>query len=580
MVTIGCWAGFWGDTPRAAAQVLHGGEIDYLVADHLAEITMALLARARLKDPSAGYVPDVVRALTPLLGEIHDRGVKVITNGGGLNPAACAEALRAEAAEAGVPVKVAHVEGDDVSGRIADLRNAGVRDMFTGEELPQKPLSANVYLGARPIAAALDAGAQIVVTGRCTDSATVLGPLIHEFGWAEDDHDLLSAGTLVGHIVECGPQGLGGLFTDWFSVPGWEDMGYPLAECHPDGTAVITKPPGTGGLVTPATVGEQILYEIGDPGAYVMPDVVCDWRSVRLTQDGPNRVEVSGARGTAPTGTYKATITALDGFRIMAGASFFGIDARGRAQRAGEAALARAGRIAAGDGFGPYTHGSVEVIGADDAVFLNVAARHPEPAPLELLGRELIPLALVAQGMSGYMAARPKPQPVVRLFHALIDKPSVPIAVTVDQSAPVAVTVFSGAPGPPSSPPLPEDGFVHEASGVTVPLREIAYARSGDKGNDANIGVIARRPEFAALIREQVTAERVAAVFGERLQGPVTRWELPGLNAINILLHDVLGGRGGVSSLRLDPQGKSYAAMLLALPVTIPAGDVRGGSRL
>jgi Acyclic terpene utilisation family protein AtuA len=571
MVTIGCWAGFWGDTPRAAAQVLHGAELDYLVADHLAEITMALLARARLKDPNAGYIPDIVKALAPLLGEIHDRGVKVITNGGGLNPAACAQALRAAAAEAGVPMTVAHVEGDDVSGRIAEMRAAGVRDMFTGEELPESPLTANVYLGARPIAAALDAGAQIVVTGRCTDSAIVLGPLIHEFGWTEDDHDLLSAGTLAGHIVECGPQGLGGLFTDWSSVPGWEDMGYPIAECRADGTAVITKPPETGGLVTIASVAEQILYEIGDPGAYVMPDVVCDWRGVHLEQDGPDRVRVSGARGTAPTQTYKATITALDGFRYMAGASFFGIDARGRAQRAGEAALARAGRLAAGDGFAPYTHVSVEVIGGDDAVFLNIAARHPEPGPLELLGREMTPLALVAQGMAGYMAARPKPQPVVRLFHALIDRPSVRVTLTIGERDPFDVTVASGVLVAPGSPPLSEDTPTGVATGATVPLREIAYARSGDKGNDANIGVIARRPEFAALIREQVTAERVAAVFGERLEGPVTRWELPGLNAINILLHDVLGGRGGVSSLRLDPQGKSYAAMLLALPVTVPA---------
>src|SRR5581483_1965602 len=217
----------------------------------------------------------------------------------------CAQALRDAAAAAGVPLKVAAVLGDDVRGELDRLRAAGAADMFTGAPLPEQVLTMNAYLGARPIAAALDAGAEIVVTGRCADSAVVLGPLMHEFGWGDDAFDLLSAGSLIGHIVECGPQSLGGLFTDYLDVPGWEDMGYPIAECRRDGTATITKPAGTGGLVSPATVAEQILYEIGDPAAYVMPDVVCDWRFVHLEQDGPDRVAVSGARGTAPTTTYK-----------------------------------------------------------------------------------------------------------------------------------------------------------------------------------------------------------------------------------------------------------------------------------
>ncbi len=575
-VTVGCWAGFWGDSPRAAAQVLRGAPIDYLVGDHLAEVTMALLVRAQMKDPGAGFVPDVPRALGPLLGELHARRVKVITNGGGLNPAGCAAALRAAVADAGVPLKVACVEGDDVRALIG----AGAVDMFTGEPVPEHPLTVNAYLGARPIAAALDAGADIVVTGRCADSALVLGPLLHEFGWGDGDHDLLAAGSLVGHLVECGPQALGGLFTDWEQVPGWDDMGYPVAECFPDGTAVITKPPGTGGLVTPATVGEQRLYEIGDPGAYVLPDVVCDFRDVTLTQEGPDRVRVTGARGSGPTPTYKATMTAPDGMRFMAGASFHGIDARGRAQRAGEAAIARAGRIAAEEGHDPYTFTSVEVIGGDDAVFVNIAARHPRPEPLALLGRELISLGLVAQGMAGYMAARPHPQPLVRLFHVLVDKATVPVTVTLEDGKPTPVAIAPGDDRPLRTPPLPEpvvglgDGERHPSppppGGRAVALREIAYARSGDKGNDVNIGLIARRPEYVEVLRTQVTAARVRELFGDRIEGDVTRWELPGLDAINILIGDVLGGRGGLSSLRMDPQGKSYGAMLLALPVAVP----------
>lgn len=565
-VRIGCWAGFWGDTRRAAERLVRGPQIDYLVADHLAEITMALLARARSRDPAAGYVPDAVEALTPLLGEVHERSIRVVTNAGGLAPRACAAALREAAAAADVPLRVACVTGDDV------LALAG------GEP----PLTMNAYLGARPIAAALDRGADVVVTGRCADSAVVLGPLVHEFGWGEDDHDLLSAGSLVGHVVECGPQCLGGLFTDWEEVPRWDDMPHPIAECRPDGSATITKPPGTGGCVTPATVAEQILYEIGDPAAYVLPDVVCDWRSVRVEQEGPERVRVTGARGTAPTSTYKATATRLAGYRIVASAMFAGGDAEGRARRAGEAILARAGRIAAEAGHGPFDSTTVEVVGGGPAreAVLRIAARHPERAALEILAEEVAPMGLVAQGMTGLTAGRPRPAPVIELEHVLVDKGRVAVEVELDDEtatvpAPAGGAGGAGGGGPPELPPpgpLPEHEPPAVEGAVVVPLRSIAYGRSGDKGNDANIGLIARRPELAATLREQVTAARVAEVFAHWLEGPVRRYELPGLDAINIVLTDVLGGAGGTSSLRFDPQGKSYAAILLDMPVEVPCG--------
>jgi hypothetical protein len=559
-VKIGCWAGAWGDSRSAARQIVEGAEVDYLVGDHLAEITMALLARARLKDPAAGFVPDALAGLEPLLGEIAARGIKVVTNAGGLNPAGCAAALQAAAGDS---LRVAWVEGDDVLPLLPALREAGARDMFTGEALPETALTMNAYLGARPIADALAMGADVVVTGRCADSAIVLGPLMHEFGWRDTDYDLLSAGSLIGHVVECGPQCTGGLFTDWWTVPGWEDMGYPIAECEPDGSAVITKPAGTGGLVTPATVGEQVLYEIGDPGAYVLPDVVCDWRDVRLAQDGPARVRVSGARGRAPTPTYKATVTALDGFRLVGTAAFAGLDAAGRAHRAGEAMLARGERVAGT----AFAETSVEVAGGERSAVVRIAARHPDRDPLDALAGEIVPLGLVAQGMSAVAAGRPKPTPVIRLFHVLLDKRDVTATVTLGDET-RTVSVSTAWEELRATPPLPEHPAV--AGQVTVPLRDIAYARSGDKGNDANIGLLARRPEYLEVLREQVTAARVAEVFAEFLEGDVTRWELPGLHAINILMRDVLGGRGGTSSLRLDPQGKSYAAMLLDLPVSLP----------
>jgi hypothetical protein len=570
-VTIGCWAGFWGDSRSAARQVLAGGDIDYLVGDHLAEITMALLARARAQDPEKGFIPDVVQALTPLLPELAERGVKVITNGGGLNPAACARALQEAADSAGLDLKVAAIEGDDVSGQHEALRAAGGQDMFTGEPLPEFVLTMNAYLGARPIAAALDRGADIVVTGRCADSAVVLGPLLHEFGWSDSDHDLLSAGSLIGHLVECGPQSVGGLFSDWADVPGWDDMGYPIAECHRDGTAIITKPEGTGGLVTPATVAEQLLYEIGDPGAYLMPDVVCDWRDVRLEQEGPERVRVSGAKGSAPTATYKATTTTVDGFRIGGTAMFAGLEAAGRARKAGDAIIARSERLVAEAGLDPFTETSVEVVGDEhsDAV-VKFAAKHSDADALKIVGREMASLALVAQGMTGFFGGRPKPQPVVRLVHLLVPKADVPVTVTIGgETHPVSIA--EGDPGAVTA--TPELDSAPAANGRptrTVALCEIAHARSGDKGNHANIGVRARSPELLQTVIDQVTPERVAELFGEFLEGPVRRWSLPGIDAVNLVLEDVLGGRGGTSSLRFDPQGKSYGAMLLAMPVEIP----------
>jgi len=588
-VRLGCWAAFWGDTSTAVDQILDHGEVDYLVSDYLSEITMALLARARAKDPEAGYVPDALRVLEPRLAEIHERGIKVVTNAGALNPAACARAFREAAAAAGVPLRVAAVEGDDLLGQLDSILAASATDMFTGEPLPSEPMTMNAYLGARPIAAALAAGADVVVTGRSVDSSVVLGPLLHEFGWSDTDYDLLSAGTLAGHIVECGPQCTGGNFTDWESVPGWEDMGFPIAECFADGSAIISKPEGSGGLVTPATISEQILYEIGDPGAYVMPDVVCDWRDVTLEQVGPDRVRASGARGSEPPATYKVTATHSDGYRVMTTAMFAGIDAAGKARRAGEALVARAERLIAKAGYGPITERSIEVIGAgdthgpdhrDDAAteaVVKVGVRHPEKAALEIFALEYAPMALVAQGMTGFFAGRPRVAPSIGVYHLLIEKSSVAVTVRIDDEV-QPVDIAPGIAGLTVGTPALQDGDRRGAGGdFTVPLRRLAYARSGDKGNNANIGVIARRPEFAAAIREQVTAARVAALFEQYVDGPVTRWELPGLSALNFVLDGALGGRGGTSTLRYDPQGKSFGAMLLEVPISVPSAWDRDG---
>lgn len=588
-VRIGCWAGFWGDSPQAAGEVLAVGDLQYLVADYLAEITMALLARARVKDPSVGFIPDALTSLSAVLGELHEQSIKVVTNAGALNPTALAAALREVADSRGLPFRIASVEGDDLLSSADAILAAGARDMFDRTPVPSELSTLNAYLGAMPIARALDAGADIVITGRCADAAVVLGPLIHEFGWSDSDYDLLSAGSLIGHIVECGPQCTGGNHTDWWAVPGWENIGFPVAECLADGTAIITKPEGSGGLVSVASVGEQILYEIGDPGAYIMPDVVCDWRNVVLDQVGRDRVLVSGARGSSPTSTYKVTATHAAGFRSMATAMFAGLDASGRARHAGESIVARTARLLDQAGLAPLAGASVEVIGAGDTLgtpsqpdtaleaVVKIGLRHETREALEIFSREYASLSLVAQGMTGFFAGRPKVGPVFELFHLLVPKSSVPIEIRLEAER-IEVRVNPGdARARVRTDPIAERDVSHVTGDLTVPLRRIAFGRSGDKGNKANIGLIARRPEFLAVIREQVSARRAAAFFDHYLGGDVERWELPGLAAVNLVFDDVLGGRGGNSSLRFDPQGKSFAAMLLSMPVRVPSAWDRDG---
>ncbi len=591
LVRIGCSSGFWGDSAWAADQLVRSGQIDYLVSDYLAEITMSLLARARLKNPEGGFPPDFVQSLAPLLPELRRQGIRVVSNAGGMNPRGCRAALEKAAAAAGLEFRIAVVEGDDLMPRLTELSAAAPRDMFSGAPFPQRPLSINAYLGARPIAAALDAGADIVLTGRCVDSAVTLGILMHEFGWADADHDLLAAGSLAGHIIECGPQCTGGLFTDWRDVPGWDDMGYPIVECSPEGAFVVTKPSGTGGLVSVGTVAEQILYEIGDPAAYVLPDVVCDFTAVRIEQAGENRVRVSGARGRPPTPTYKVSATHADGWRVIATVMIAGRDAAAKARREGEAIIERTRRLLLAAGLPDYLETSIEVIGSEDTygprarrgadareVVLKLGLRHASKDALDLFAREMTQAAVaMAQGTTGLFGGRPSPSPVVRLFSFLLDKAQVPLRVSVgdeDFDVPVAAgEVF--VPVPQSIvPPEPAPADV-----VEVPLVALAWTRSGDKGNHANIGVIARRPEFAAALRRELTPERIGSCFSHYLKGSVTRWELPGVHAFNFLLEDVLGG-GGIASLRYDPQGKTYGQMLLDLPVRVPRAWTDAGGPL
>ena len=618
-VRIGCGCGFWGDSAAGPAQLVRVGGIDVLMLDYLSEITMSLLARARRKRPELGYATDFVTAvMVPLAREIAERRIRVVTNAGGVNPSGCRLALQAVLEQLGVRLSIATVIGDDVTGELARLREAGVTDLETGGALPEKVVSANAYLGAFPIAQALRDGAEVVITGRCADSALALGPLIAAFDWQVSDLDRLAMGSLAGHIIECGTQATGGIFTDWRPMAAaWDDMGYPVVECSADGSFIVTKPTATGGLVTLPTIAEQITYEVHDPAAYILPDVVCDFTDVRLEGLGGDRVRVTGARGLPATPAYKASLTYHDGFRCTATLMIVGVEAVAKAHAVAAAILARAARLMAQAGHSGYSATSVEVLGSESLygphskatgareVVLKIAVAHADEAALELFSREIFPAATsMAQGITGFASGRPAVQPVVRLASCLISKSRVPVQIEVDgrvtpyspgqlekrpatvvrtlASLPAAkgATFARGASAACADGttqvrhaanrlPQPVANFDIRGPAVEVPLIRLAWGRSGDKGDTANIGVIARRREFMPAIDAALTPQSVSAHLAHLVAGPVERFDWPGLNGWNFVLRRALGG-GGIASLRYDPQGKSYAQILMDFPVRVP----------
>jgi hypothetical protein len=589
---IGGASGAWGDSPRAVPQLLTA-PVDYLMMDYLAEVSMSLLARAKMKDPNGGFPPDFIGYLKPHLGEIARRGIKVVSNAGGVNPKACQATMQATCDEAGVALKIAAVEGDDVLPYIDALRDRGVREAVSGAELPPRLLTANAYLGALPIKAALDQGADVVITGRCADSALALGILMHEFGWASDDYDRLAAGSLVGHLLECGAQGVGGLHTDWEKVPDWANIGYPIAECQADGGFILTKPDNTGGLVIPGAVAEQTLYEIGDPAAYILPDLIADFSHVHLEQAGPNRVKVSGAKGKPPTTQYKVSATYQDGYKAVATVSIVGPNAAGKAQRTGEELIARARLEFSARGLPDFTATHIELLGAEASygqgsrakqsreVLLRLVVVHKDVKCLELFGRELGSIGIgFAPGITGIYNGRPKPTPQIRLFTLFIDKtllgsPTVSIGETlVEIAVPPGVEASPPVRSPASGAESGAEPAIDTGETVEVPLMRLALARSGDKGDSANIAIIARDPAYLPVIRREVTPERMAEHFRHLVSGDVQRFEAPGLNAFNFLLFGALGG-GGMASLRIDPQGKAYGQMALEMIVKAPAELLR-----
>lgn len=599
-IRIGCASAFWGDTNTAAAQLVQKGNIHYLVFDYLAEITMSILAAKRMRDANDGYATDFVEhVMAPLLPELKARGIKVIANAGGVNPLACKAALEAVCAKAGVQMTIGVVLGDDLLPRKKEFADAVEQDDFSaaasdGKAMTGTFVSMNAYLGAIPIAKALAAGADIVITGRCVDSAVTLAPLMHAFGWGETDYDLLAAGSIAGHIIECGAQCTGGNFTDWEQVAdGYADMGFPIVECAADGSFVVTKPEGTGGLVSVHTVLEQMLYEIGDPRAYLLPDVSCDFTQVRLEQCGTDQVRVTGGKGYAPTAFYKVSATYPAGMRCCATFMIGGIEAAKKGRASATGIVEKVRRQLLEQKLGDFTGIDIHCLGAEESygpharpaaaatreVLVKIVAQHPNPKALKIFAREIAQAATgMAPGFTGYFAAgRPEPHMIPRLFSTLVRKDKVSIEVSVGEQRFAVVVPLEGG----FVAPIDIDSLSRESSNdnntndetVSVPLIQLALARSGDKGDHANIGVIARKSEYLPWIKAALTPEAVRDYFAHVLaggaQGKVERWDLPGTMSLNFLLHHALGG-GGAGSLRTDPQGKYFGQMLLDHPIPIP----------
>jgi hypothetical protein len=558
-VRIGNCSGFYGDRISAMREMLTGGELDYLTGDYLAELTMLILGRDRMKYPERGYAKTFLTQLEQCLGIAHDRGVRIVANAGGLNPAGLARAVRAVADRLGVPVKVAHVEGDDLLPRADELQLGS-------------PLTANAYLGAWGIVECLNSGADIVVTGRVTDASVVVGPAAAHFGWVREDYDRIAGAVVAGHVIECGAQATGGNYAFFTEIRDLDYAGFPLAEVYSDGSSVITKHPGTGGQVSVGTVTAQLLYEITG-SRYANPDATARFDSITLSDDGPDRVRISGVRGEPPPPSLKVSLNSIGGFRNAATFVLTGLDIDAKA-----ALLRRQLETALTDP-PAEVQWSLARTDRDDAETEQTASAlftcTVRDANADKVGRRFSSAAVelaLASYPGFHTTAPPADAAVYGVFTAgfvpatEVDHVAVRADGTVIPIPPATETLEltpAGQPAPPEPmPPGPT---------TRLPLGTVAGARSGDKGGGANIGVWVRTDAQWRWLAHELTVEKVRELLPEAADLPVTRHLLPGIRAVNFVIEGILG-QGVAYQARFDPQAKGLGEWLRSRHVDIPEG--------
>ncbi|HWF15485.1 MAG TPA: acyclic terpene utilization AtuA family protein [Acidimicrobiales bacterium] len=593
-------SGFFGDRLSAAREMVEGGPIDVLTGDWLAELTMYILHKTR--ERSGGYARTFLRELEEVLPACIERGITVVANAGGLDPEGLAVAVRELARRQGVDVRVASVSGDDITPRLEELRAGGERfvNLDTGEPLPNGApvVTANAYLRARPIADALAAGAQVVVTGRVTDAALVVGPALRAFGWSDGDLDAIAGAVVAGHVIECGAQCCGGNYAFFEEVPGRERIGFPIAEVAADGSSVITKHPGTGGAVTVGTVTAQLLYEIGSP-RYLSPDAVARFDTIELTQEGIDRVRVAGVRGEVPPETLKVTANLEGGWRNSMTLALTGAQPVEKARFAADAVWAA---IPGGRGRGTFAETAEDLSGDLSGLgmaYLRLAVRSDdEQAVGRAFSGAVVETSLASYPGTFFTSAPSGAQGVARYW------PTTVAAAAVTPRIECEGTLVPPTPTPTPAPTRASDlphvsapesesesgsesepgtdagsgagGAAPPAELVRVPLGILVGARSGDKGGDANVGVWADEDHVAQWLLGDFTTAALRALMPELAEFEVDRFLLPNLRAVNFVVHGILGW-GVASNLRLDTQAKGLGELLRSRPVEVPAALVASG---
>jgi len=578
-------SGFYGDRLSAAREMVEGGPIDFLTGDYLAELTLLILWKSRQRDSSAGYATTYLRQMESVLGTCLDRGIRIVTNAGGLNPAGLAAKMRELADRLGLQARIAHIQGDDLMPRLATLREAGVSfaHLDTGQTLREAgmhPVAANAYLGGWGIVEALKTGADVVICPRVTDASLVVGPAAYHFGWRHDDWDRLAGAVVAGHIIECGAQTTGGNYAFFREVPGLNNPGFPIAEISQDGSAVITKHLGTGGLVSVGTVTAQLLYEIGGE-RYLNPDVVARFDTIRLDQEEPERVRVYGVRGEPAPETAKVCINYLGGYRNSVSFYLTGMEIQEKAALVTEALFARAG------GREQFDEVNVRLVRSDQTdpesnelatATLKITVKDLDPARVgRVFSSAAVELAL-ANYPGLYLGGPPAGEDAYGVYWPALVPVGIIDEVVVGPDGEQHAVTHSTATNqlPAIAPILPALPPVPGGETVRVPLGTVFGTRSGDKGGNANIGVWARSDAGYAWLEGFLTVERFKQLFSESRDQEVQRYALPNLRALNFIVVGLLG-EGVASSTRMDAQAKSAGEYLRAKVVDLPTallGDV------